>query len=40
VLWLKLQRNIRTHADVAARYGFEIVLKPISNQAHQERCKI
>jgi hypothetical protein len=40
VLWLKLQRNIRIHADVAARYGFEIVLKPISNEAHQERCKI
>jgi hypothetical protein len=29
VLWLKLLRYIRINADIAARYGFEIVLKPI-----------
>jgi hypothetical protein len=29
VLWLKLLRYIRINADIAARHGFEIVLKPI-----------
>lgn len=29
VLWLKLLRYIRINADIAARYGFKIVLKPI-----------
>ena len=29
VLWLKLLRYIRINADIAARYGFEILLKPI-----------
>jgi Transposase DDE domain len=40
ILWLKLLRQIRINADIAARYGFEIVLKPIPNQAAQEWCKI
>ena len=30
VLWLKLLRYIRINTDITARYGFEIVLKPIS----------
>jgi hypothetical protein len=29
VLWLKLLNYIQTNADITARYGFEIVLKPI-----------
>ncbi|MCA6598002.1 MAG: hypothetical protein IM539_17335 [Pseudanabaena sp. M046S1SP1A06QC] len=29
VLWLKLLRYIRINADIAARYGFKIVLKLI-----------
>ncbi|MFN5471783.1 MAG: transposase, partial [Pseudanabaena sp.] len=28
-LWLKLLRYIRINADIAARYGFKIVLIPI-----------
>jgi hypothetical protein len=29
VLWLKLLRYLQVSADIAARHGFEIILKPI-----------
>jgi len=29
VLWLKLLRYLQISADIAARHGFEIILKPI-----------
>jgi hypothetical protein len=29
VVWKQLLIRIRTHADIAAQYGFEIVLKPL-----------
>jgi hypothetical protein len=31
ILWLKLLNYIRANADIAARYGFEIILKPFPN---------
>lgn len=40
VLWFQLLRHIRTQAVIAAHYGFEIVLKPLSSRAYQECCKI
>lgn len=40
VLWLKFLRQVRINADIAARHGFEIVLKPIPIQDSQESCKI
>jgi hypothetical protein len=33
VLWLKFLRQIRLNADIAARFGFEIILKPLPNQS-------
>jgi hypothetical protein len=40
VLWLQLLRQIRTHADIAADLGFEIVLKSLPLNAYRECCKI
>jgi hypothetical protein len=40
VLWLQLLRQIRTHADIAAALGFEIVLKSLPHNAYREWCKI
>lgn len=40
VLWFQLLRLIRTHTNIAAQHGFEIVLKPISLEAYRECCKI
>ena len=40
VLWFQLLRQIRVHADIAARYGFEIVLKSLPYNAYRECCKI
>ncbi len=34
VLWFQLLRQFRTHADIAAGYGFEIVLKPLFLEAY------
>jgi hypothetical protein len=31
VVWKQLLALIRTHADIAAHYGFEIVLEPLPN---------
>jgi Transposase DDE domain len=40
VLWLQLLRQSRTHADIATRFGFEIIFKPLFHPAYQECCKI
>lgn len=40
VVWFQLLRQIRTHADIVAQYGFEIILKPLSHMAYREWCKI
>jgi hypothetical protein len=40
VLWFRLLRSIRTNADIAAQYGFEITLKPLPKWAERECCKI
>jgi hypothetical protein len=40
IIWLQLLRQIRVSADIAALYGFEILLKPLSAKAYRERCKI
>lgn len=34
IVWLKLLRQIRIHADIARKHGFEIVLKSISAKAY------
>lgn len=40
VLWLQLLRQIRTHADIVADLGFEIVLQSLPHNAYREWCKI
>jgi hypothetical protein len=40
VVWFQLLRLIRTHTNIAAQYGFEIVLKPLSLEVYRECCKI
>lgn len=40
ILWFQLLRLIATRANIAATYGFEIMLKPLSNSAYRECCKI
>jgi len=40
VLWFQLLKLIRTHADIAAQYGFEITLKRLPDKAYRECCKI
>ncbi len=40
VLWFHLLRQFRTHADIAARHGFEIVLSSLPHNADQQWCKI
>lgn len=40
VLWFQLLRQFRTHADIAARHGFEIVLRALPHNAYREWCKI
>jgi hypothetical protein len=40
VLWFQLLRQIRTHANIVAQHGFEIILKPLSHMAYRECCKI
>ena len=40
VLWARLLRQIRNDAEIAAHYGFEIFLKPSSDMAYQEWCKM
>jgi hypothetical protein len=40
VVWHQLLRQIRLSEDIAAQYGFEIVIKPLPDKAYQEWCKI
>lgn len=40
VLWFQLLKLIRIRADIAAQYGFEIILKLLPESAYREWCKI
>jgi hypothetical protein len=40
MVWFQLLKQIRMSADIAAQYGFEIVLKSLPDRAYRERCKI
>lgn len=40
IVWFQLLKQIRRSADIAAQYGFEIVLKSLPDPAYWERCKI
>jgi len=40
MVWFQLLKQIKISADIAAQYGFEIVLKSLPNPAYWERCKI
>jgi hypothetical protein len=40
VLWAQLLRQIRHNADIAAYYGFDILIKSSPDTAYQEWCKI
>ena len=40
IIWFQLLKQIRISADIAAQYGFEIVLKSLPDRAYRERCKI
>ncbi|UIE36273.1 hypothetical protein [Leptodesmis sichuanensis] len=40
IVWFQLLKQIRMSADIAALYGFEIVLKSLPDPAYWERCKI
>lgn len=40
VVWFQFLKQIRISADIAAHYGFEIVLKSLPSPAYWERCKI
>jgi hypothetical protein len=40
VIWSKFLKYIQVNADIAASYGFEIILKPIPIQDPKQRCKI
>ena len=40
VLWFQLLRFIRINADIAAQFGWEVILKPLPASAYRECCKI
>ncbi len=40
IAWFQLLRQIKLSTDIAARHGFEVVLKPLPNKPYQEWCKI
>ena len=40
ILWFQLLKLIETRTDIAAQYGFEIILKPLPQHAYREWCKI
>ncbi len=40
IVWFQLLKQIQRSADIAAQYGFEIVLKPLPSLGYWERCKI
>lgn len=40
IVWSQLLKSIQSHAEIAAQYGFEIILKPLPNCPYGECCKI
>lgn len=40
IVWYQLLKTIQSRAEIAAHYGFEIVLKSLDDQAYRECCKI
>lgn len=40
IVWFQLLKQIRMSTDIAAQYGFEIILKSLPDLAYWERCKI
>ncbi|MEP0892502.1 transposase [Leptolyngbya sp. FACHB-16] len=40
IVWFELLKQIQRSADIAAQYGFEIVLKSLPSLTYGERCKI
>ncbi|CAN5621882.1 transposase [soil metagenome] len=40
VLWSQLLKQIRRNADIAAHYGFEIIIQSLPDPAYQEWCKM
>ncbi|MCU0550169.1 MAG: transposase [Leptolyngbya sp. Prado105] len=40
VLWFRLLRQLQNSANLAAQYGFEIILKALPSTAYREWCKI
>ena len=40
VVWFQFLKRIKKTADIAAQYGFEIILKRLPDDAYRECCKI
>ncbi len=40
IVWFQLLRQIKLSEQIAAQYGFEVVLKPSPDTAYQKWCKI
>ena len=40
LLWSQLLKEVRRNADIAAQFGFDIVIKPLPDWAYQDWCKI
>jgi hypothetical protein len=40
VLWSQLRRQLRRNADIAAQFGFEIIIKSLPDTAYRDWCKI
>jgi len=40
VLWSQTIRQVRRNADIAAHFGFEIIIKSLPGAAYQDWCKI
>jgi len=40
VVWLQLLKLIQNHSEIAAQFGFEIVLKRLPDWAYCNWCKI
>lgn len=40
VLWSQTIRQVRRNADIAAHFGFEIIIKSLPGEAYQDWCKI
>jgi len=40
IVWLQLLKLIENRSEIAAQFGFEIVLKRLPDWAYREWCKI